>query len=272
MKTCSKRFKTNGSKVIDSKANQSVAIALTPESTTWPTSWLASGLAISLAIGVSLAPTLSMAADAGSWTVRSGITVVAPDDSGDQLKLNGSGDAFIGAVGPEKLGVDSDTQLGITIEYRLTQEWGVELLLSTPFEHTAKGTQTLGGVDIADVKHLPPTLSAIYHFNSGEDFQPYIGAGLNYTLFFSEDTTAEANAAFSSLGLEGAKVELDDSWGVSLQAGADYQINDRWSVNGSVRWIDLNTEADIVFSNGTKISGDVDIDPFVYSLMLGYTF
>ncbi len=213
-----------------------------------------------------------MAGDKGKWTVRAGVTTVEPRESSDQLALNGSRTDFINAVGTEKLGLDRDSQLGLTIEYRLSDHWGIELLAASPFEHTATGTGALAGVNIANAKQLPPTLSTVYHFNVENSFQPYVALGLNYTLFFSEGTTTEADNIFATLGLTGASVDLDNSWGLSAQAGLDYQINEHWSLNVSARWIDIDTKATIRFDNGSKISADIEIDPIVYSLMAGYSF
>lgn len=226
----------------------------------------------SILLSSALLPAAAHAFDANTWIVRAGLSNVSPDVSSDQLKLNGSAQAFIDAVGPAELDVDDNTQLGLTGEYMFTSNWGIELLAATPFEHTASGTDTLSGLDIADVKHLPPTLSAIYHFNHGSRFRPYVGAGVNYTYFFDEELTGEAKAAFESLGLTGGNVNLDDSWGLALQVGADYQIAGNWWLNASVRWIEISTTAEITFDGGTKVSNDLDLDPFVYSIMVGYTF
>ena len=91
-------------------------------------------------------------------------------------------------------------------------------------------------------------------------------------MFFSENLTNQANAAFDSLGLTGGNLDMDDSWGVALQVGADYNIRDNWWLNASVRWIDISTSADITFDDGTRVSSDMDLDPFVYSIMVGYSF
>ena len=229
-------------------------------------------LPVSVLLASLILPAAAQAFEANSWVVRGGLSLVAPDVSSSQLELNGSGDDFIAAVGSAGLDVDDNTQLGLTFEYMLTANWGVEVLAATPFEHTASGTDTLNGLDIAEVKHLPPTVSAVYHFNAGGTFRPYVGAGINYTVFFDESTTNEADAAFEGLGLTGGDVDLDDSWGVALQVGADYNISGNWWLNASVLWIDIGTTAEIEFDDGTVVSGDLDIDPFVYSIMLGYTF
>ena len=233
-----------------------------------PTKSIAAGILLATA----LTPAMSMAFEAGDIIVRAGVSQVDPDESSDQLALNGSEQDFINAVGPAEVSVDDNEQLGLTVGYMLTNNLQIELLAATPFEHTVSGTDTLSGLDIADIKHLPPTLSITYHFFEGSSFRPYIGAGLNYTIFFDEDITGQANAAFEGLGLTGGDLELDDSWGPAFQIGADYNVSGNWWINGSVRWIDIGTEAEITFDDGTKVTTDVDIDPFVYSLKVAYVF
>lgn len=77
--------------------------------------------------------------------------------------------------------LDSDTQLGLNFAYMLTDQLGVELLAATPFSHDI-GTKGLGGLKLGSVKHLPPTLSLVYYpLDSKSAFQPYVGAGINYT-------------------------------------------------------------------------------------------
>lgn len=214
---------------------------------------------------ISVLPTLSLQAvayEAGDVIVRFGATTVEPQDSSSNVAINGGGVAGSG------LTVDSNTQLGLTFSYMFDQNWGIELLAATPFEHTAKATGSLAAIgDVADVKHLPPTFMAIYYFDSKSKFKPYVGAGINYTVFFEEKLASDAKNALTT-----GDVELDDSWGLSTQIGTDYEINKKWHINGSVRWIDIDTEATVKLDNGAKITGDVDIDPYVYTLSIGYKF
>lgn len=232
-------------------------------------------LSLAAAISAAMVSGHVAAYEAGDWIVRAGITTVDPQEDGSTLEANNDAALFAAVVGgPEELGLDSDTQLGLTVEYMITNNWGIEVLAATPFEHTATGTETVSGLDIADVKHLPPTVSAVYHFDTEGALDPYVGIGINYTVFFSEDLTSEADAVFTSLtpSLAGGDVELDDSWGLAFQVGVDYQIDEKWLVNASVRWIDIDTEAEVEFDNGVKVTADVDIDPLVYSVMVGYKF
>ncbi|WP_019528591.1 OmpW/AlkL family protein [Dasania marina] len=222
-------------------------------------------------VGLSAAiATPTFAYQAGDIIIRAGATTVEPQENSEAIALNGSVLSLTGRT--SDLAVDSNTQLGITASYVLDQHWAVELLAATPFRHTATATGELAGLDIADVKQLPPTLSAIYYFDSSSAFKPYLGAGINYTIFFDEDITHAADTALSGLGLTGADVALDDSWGIALQVGADYAIDDNWLVNASIRWIDINTTATINFEGGNTISSDVDLDPYVYTLAIGYKF
>ncbi len=209
----------------------------------------------------------------GDIVVRIGVTSVVPQDSSDLLALNGSESALSGAVGGNAtLDVSDSTQLGLTAEYLFSNKWGVELLAASPFEHDADGTGPLAELQIGDAKQLPPTLSAIYHFDTAEKLQPYVGIGINYTIFFDEKVTSEADATFATLGLTGGDLELEDSIGLSVQIGTDYHLSDDLSLNASIRWIDIETEAEITFDSGDKVSADVSIDPIVYTVAVGYKF
>lgn len=207
--------------------------------------------------------TLAVAAGAhepGDFIVRVGVAGVEPDDSSSLIELNGD------ALADTEVGVKSDAQFGLTVAYMFSSHFAVELLAATPFEHeiTAKGA----GIDkVGTTKHLPPTLNLQYHpLGADSAFQPYVGIGVNYTTFFSEDTSKEFDNALGN-----GDGSLDDSVGLSLQLGADYSFNDRWLANVAVWRLDIDTSADVDTDSG-KVEVDVDIDPWVYMLGVGYKF
>jgi len=68
--------------------------------------------------------------------------------------------------------------------------------------------------------------------------------------------------------LDGTRLSLGDSFGFSVQAGADFNLSNNWLINGSIRYIDLSTRAKL---DGVSL-GNVDIDPIVYSLNIGKRF
>lgn len=225
------------------------------------TTALASALLISVAYSTS-----AFAHQAGDWILRAGVAVVEPDESSGELKLNGT------ALDGTGVGIGNDTQLGITATYMFTDHFGLEILAATPFEHDILAndatTAATGVKKIGTVEHLPPTVSAQYFFmEPSSKFQPYAGIGINYTLILDETLSSEMKAA----PINASKMTLDDSVGLSLELGLDYQVNNKWLVNAAIWRIDLSTDAKIETDLGT-IKTDVDVDPYVYMLSMGYKF
>lgn len=212
-------------------------------------------------LAMALAAPFAHAYQAGDIILRAGAATVDPHEDSSALKLNG---ATLGGQAT----VDSNTQLGLTGTYMLSDNLGVGLLAATPFEHSV-GVKGLGGLDgdLADIKHLPPTLTLQYFpLDKSSRLQPYVGAGINYTTFFDEDLTSQREAqGFSNL-------ELDDSWGLALEAGVDYMLSDSLLLNASVWYLDIDTTATTDLAGAGKVKVDVDIDPFVYMVGLGYKF
>jgi outer membrane protein len=166
--------------------------------------------------------------------------------------------------------------LGLTVAYMFHQKFGLEVLASTPFDHNIELVDA--PVKVGSTKHLPPTVSLQWYPLGGRvGVQPYVGAGVNYTTFFSEKTTDEFEEALGGLigagGPVETKLKLDDSWGLSAQAGIDVPLGDHWMLNAAVWYIDLKTKANVLVPDaGAKVSFDVDIDPWVYNIGIGYRF
>ncbi|QUM82217.1 outer membrane protein OmpW [Moritella sp. 5] len=187
----------------------------------------------------------------GDIIVRAGAIVVAPNESSDDV------------LGLGEFKVSDNTQLGLNFTYMATDNIGIELVAASPFTHEV----ALEGVGvIAEVKQLPPTLLGQYYFgDASSKFRPYIGAGINFTVFF--DT--EFNDTGTGAGL--SDLDLSNSVGLAAQAGIDYKINDKWLVNASVMYADINT--DVTFkAGGVDKKIKTDIDPLVYMVSVGYVF
>lgn len=217
-------------------------------------------------LALALCPFAANAHQAGDIIVRAGAATTAPNEDSGNLKLDGA------KVAGTKATLDSDTQLGLTFAYMLTDHVGLELLAATPFQHTVAVKGLGAGLDgkLADIKQLPPTLSLQYYpMESASKFQPYVGLGVNYTWFYDEDlSSTRKNEGFSNL-------DLKNSWGWAGQVGMDYMLTDRMMVNASVWYVDIDTEATMdgpsALSVGrTKVS--VDVDPWVYMVGIGYKF
>ncbi|MDD1013730.1 MULTISPECIES: OmpW/AlkL family protein [Pseudomonas] len=217
-------------------------------------------------VALALAAPVAHAHQAGDFILRAGAITTAPNENSGDLKLD---DAKVSGT---KATLDSDTQLGLAFAYMLTDHIGLELLAATPFQHTVGVKGLGGGLDgkLADIKQLPPTLSLQYYpMEASSKFQPYAGIGLNYTMFFDEDLSSSRKAqGFSNM-------KLKDSVGLAGQLGMDYMINDNFLVNAAVWYVDIDTKATIDGPSALgvgKTKVDVDVDPWVYMVGVGYKF
>jgi len=176
--------------------------------------------------------------------------------------------------------VDNNSQLGITAAYMLTENFALELLAATPFSHTISGENDLSGVDVGKTKHLPPTLTAQYYFGGKDSvFNPYVGVGVNYTIFFDEEVNQNlintVNSLPSIVALGGANsmgMDLDDSFGLAAEVGFDLKVAENWYINAALWYIDLSTTATLTTDLGTTHKVDVDLDPWVLNVAIAYKF
>lgn len=228
----------------------------------------ATKLAIALlaATGISAIATPVMAYEAGDWLVRGRVINVNPNDDSGNLFVTPA-KASLG----DGVTVNDDTVPELDFTYMITPNWGVELILgySDHDVDSQNPAKTAAGVDLGQVieaKALPPTLTLQYHFMPNSNIRPYVGAGINYTYFFDEEVTG-------ILDQPGAKVKMDDSLGLAVQAGVDIALNDDWFVNLDVKYIQIDTTAKF---SGIALVGtaeiDVDVDPVVWGLGIGRRF
>ncbi|HDR1924735.1 TPA: outer membrane beta-barrel protein [Pasteurella multocida] len=199
-----------------------------------------------LALGVmaALVAGSAVAHQAGSVIVRSGPILVVPNASTNH-------DVF-------KFDVNSNAQLGLTATYMATDNLGVELLAATPFSHEI----TLGDTLVGKTKHLPPSLYAQYYFlDKDAKARPYVGAGVNYTTFFSEKAV-----------LNGVTdLKLKDSWGPAFNAGVDIQVADNLFLNTAIWYAKIKSKATFKVG-GEEHKVNVKLDPTVFFVGLGYRF
>ncbi|MEM9553609.1 MAG: OmpW family protein [Acidobacteriota bacterium] len=206
---------------------------------------------------------LAASADTGDWLIRLRGINVSPDDSSSAVRSNGS------AIGGSSVSVDDDTVPELDITYFVRPNWGLELILATS-EHnvSAEGSlSALGEIVTSDV--LPPTLLLQYHFAPDARIRPYVGLGVNFTLFFDE----EASASFEAAAGGSSDVDLDSSVGLAGQLGVDVGLNDDWFLNFDVKYLDLQTDATIETPGALgTVEVDVDINPIVWGFGFGRRF
>lgn len=209
-----------------------------------------------VATGLAMVAMPAQAYEKGDWIIRGGVGVVDPTST-----------AYESVPDDLKIIVDSGTAVTLTGVYMFSPNWGFEILASTPFSHDIKAAEISGPgeIKIGETKHLPPTFSVQYHFMPDGKFQPYVGAGLNWTLFFDESIDQTFFAPEASL-------KIDDSFGFAVQVGGDFLFGDRMTLNIDVRYIDISPDVTLTDPiEGSETIG-IDIDPIVYSVNLGFRF
>ena len=181
---------------------------------------------------------------AGDIMVRARLIGVIPDESASVTVLGGD------------VNVSNEWVPEIDFSWFVTDNIALALIAATT-RHDVSHSPT--GIDLGKVSLLPPTLTLQYHFMPKERFSPYVGAGVNYTIFYNEDAPGGAVTS----------IDYDNSFGWALQAGLDYALNDNWYANLDVKKIFLSTDVSI---NGGAINADVDLDPWIVGFGVGYKF
>jgi outer membrane protein len=177
------------------------------------------------------------------WLVRARAVYVDPANKSAPVA---------GAGAADRIHVSTKTIPELDVSYFFTPNIAAELILTYPQKHDVM----LDGAKIGSFKHLPPTLTAQYHFLPGATINPYVGAGVNYTLL-------------SKVNLLGGAASLEhDSVGLALQAGVDFKLDKNFSINLDVKKVQIRSDVNI----GGSRASDVKVDPLLIGVGVGYRF
>jgi outer membrane protein len=216
-----------------------------------------------VAVGVSLSGAALAGDPNGNFMVRLQATGLITQDENKSLTSNGT------SLKPANDAEVSDEFLPTaTLTYFFNKNFAVELFCCfANADIDLKSPNAALDGNIANVWMFPPALTAQWHFNGMGAFKPYVGAGVQYIHFFSEDTGKNSITASS--------VELSDAFGPTLQAGFDFNLGGGWVLNADVKksWLDTKgTWRNAAELGGTTVVGKVDLDPLIVSAGLGYRF
>lgn len=196
---------------------------------------------------------------AGDVLVRLRAILVAPNERSGGILPTFSG---------ERVSVDNSAMPEVDVTYMATDQIGFELIAATT-KHSASGrTGTTGGIGkLASTWVLPPTLTAQYHFLPDGKVRPYVGAGINYTIFYNEDASSALEDAVGK-----TRVHMSDSFGWAAQAGVDIDLNDRLFLNLDVKYIDIDTTARLSTTAAGVQKVRLNLDPLVFGVGVGMRF
>lgn len=186
---------------------------------------------------------------AGDWTITYRGTGVVTN-AHDAITTSAGGATGLSAD------VSSDVMPTLGFTYFLSDEFAIEAILGAT-HHNVRAQGGATDILVHDTWVLPPIVTLQYRPTGGGKFDPYIGAGINYMLFFGGDDH------------NGFQVDLDNGFGYVLQAGVNISVSEQWFLNIDVKKVWFQTDASI---NGGSLVSDVGIDPWVISAGFGYKF
>ena len=201
-----------------------------------------------------LLSTLSFGQEAGELHMRVRATGVVPME-----------DAKIETIGGN-VAVSNNLIPEVDFTYYFTKNIAAELILGTSKHEVVAVNTALGNLDLGRVMLLPPTLNVQYHLYPTKNLKPYVGAGLNYTIFYDQGQGKGRNAAVTS-------VAYDNNLGYSFQLGFDYKINDKLYWNVDVKKLYLNTDVEVgaaLPSGQVYVPAEVDLNPWLISTGIGF--
>lgn len=189
------------------------------------------------------------------WMFRARALFVMPQERSTLYALPG-GAQIPGA----HVAISNSVVPEVDFTYFFTRNIAVEVIAGvTP--HSVKGSGVINGIPIGSAWLLPPTVTLQYHFTGLGAFKPYVGAGVNYTIFFNE----KAKTAWGW-----SKFDLKDNFGLALQAGVDIMLNKNWGINLDVKKIFLQTDAKVYVGGLPAVKAKVNIDPWIIGAGITY--
>jgi len=185
----------------------------------------------------------SLRAEDGPWMVRLRAVAIQPANKSDAAS----------GIPADAIHVSNKTIPEVDFSYFFSANLAAELILTVPQQHDV----TLSGAKIGTFKHLPPTLTAQWHFLPGQTVNPYIGAGLNFTLI------SDVKLASGALDLS------KSSLGAALQVGVDFKVAKNCFINLDAKYVQL--KSDVKTAAGAKVT-TVKVDPLLLGVGVGYRF
>ncbi|MBU3568508.1 OmpW/AlkL family protein [Polynucleobacter alcilacus] len=145
------------------------------------------------------------------------------------------------------------------VSYFFTKNIAAELVLTYPQQVNI--TAGSGNTNVGKITALPPSLLAQYHFTDLGAFKPYVGLGVNYTIFGNRQN-------FPALG--NSVTVNQSSLGVVGQIGMDYMFDKNWGMNLDLKYATMSTEVKTV-AGGTNL-GTLTLNPWMPAVGVTYKF
>ncbi len=209
-------------------------------------------LVLAIAAAATLAPIASQAQSAveNPWMVR--VRAVYVDWQNGQA--NGSSTAA--GVQTNNINAQNQWLPEFDVSYFFTKNIAAELVLSYPQPVNINSNLTSGPT--GTINALPPSLLLQYHFTELGALKPYVGAGVNYTIFSSRNN------------LSGGAYSVDSSsFGAVGQVGMDYMLDKNWGLNVDLKYATMSTN--VTTAAGVD-GGKLTLNPWMPAVGVTYKF
>ena len=145
----------------------------------------------------------------------------------------------------------------LDVSYFFTKNIAAELVLTYP--QTININYLASQQNLCSIKALPPSLLEQYHFTDLGAFKPYVGVGVNYTMFSNRSNLMNGQYSVGS-----------SSAGVAAQVGMDYMFDKNWGLNVDVKYITMSTNVTST-AYGTNV-GTLTLNPWTPAVGIAYKF
>ena len=221
----------------------------------------------SLLVAALLAATAASAQQAGDNVLAVGLASINPNANLGPLTNSGG---LTAALSGASAHVGSETTVSFGWLHLFTDQIGIEATIGWP----PRATQDLNAAGAnhpgaARFDVWTPTVVGKYFFGTPQDsWRPYLGLGVSHVSFHDIETNPN-DATVKMLG--GTSAKLSSSFTPVYNAGLIYRLDERWSLNASVSYLPIRTDATFVGTGGTT-TGRVKLDTTDYVIRLGYRF
>ena len=255
---------------------------------------------LSLAVAATL---LATSVSAQQYTFKVGAAYINPNatssDMSGRMALFGQPRDVTKNI---QLEVQPQTAFIFSIARSFDENWEAEVLLGFPPEHDVKMRLNNDGIkqlatfnpaspppgrtslDVMAAKHITsydgkvvakltqfaPTAFINYKFGTSQStWRPYVGVGINYT-HVKPDPTAAGEAFY---GDGKVKTKVSDSWGLALQAGVSYHIDDKWLISASYATAQVKNKIRINTDNADSVhTASYKFNPSIWMFTVGRKF
>jgi outer membrane protein len=193
---------------------------------------------------IASAQTLPSPYESGDILLRARAILVEPGEEGTVSRPIGGEVSLSRAVIPE-----------IDATYFWTPHIATEIILGAIPHDVKVKNSARGEIDVGSVWVAGPAVMMQYHHPVTETVTPYIGLGGAYAVFLSNSKEVD--------------IEYGQEPALIAQAGVNVQISENWFANADVKKAWLSTDAKV---NGGAITAEVNLDPIVAGVGIGYRF